>query len=138
MNYVWKANDREAEGIVLLIFVLWRCFNDLWVRSGGVDKKSYSGSAEIASFSKRDFSRFNKHDTFWHVASTGYFNVLFLWAVAVSDFRPLDIYKNLGFPLSEASNCSEMHCNKKVLLKISEISQQNICVRISFLIKLYV
>ena len=31
--------------------------------------------------------------------STGYFYVLFLWAIAVSDFRPLENYKNLGLPL---------------------------------------
>ena len=31
----------------------------------------------------------------WHVLSTGYFCVLFLWAIAVSGFRPLEIYKNL-------------------------------------------
>ena len=26
--------------------------------------------------------------------------LLFLWGIAVSDFHPLDIYKNLGLPLS--------------------------------------
>ena len=25
--------------------------------------------------------------------------MLFLWTITVSDFRPLQIYKNLGFPL---------------------------------------
>ena len=43
----------------------------------GTDR-SYSGLAEIASFSSRDFSRSNKHDTFWHVVSVEYFYVLFL------------------------------------------------------------
>ena len=42
----------------------------------------------------------NKHDTFWHVASTEYFYVLFLWAIAVSDSSFLEIYKDLGCPLS--------------------------------------
>ena len=32
--------------------------------------------------------------------SAGYCYVLFLRAIAVSDFRPLEIHKNLGFPLS--------------------------------------
>ena len=47
----------------------------------------------------RDFCR-NKHDTFLHVVSTGYFYILFLWAIAVSNFRPMEIYENLGLPLS--------------------------------------
>ena len=35
-----------------------------------------------------------------HNLSTGYFYILFLWAIAILDFRPLEIYKNLGLPLS--------------------------------------
>ena len=54
------------------------------------------GSAEIVSFSSRNFSRSSKHDTFWHILATGYFYVL--WTIAISDFRPLEIYKNLSFP----------------------------------------
>ena len=34
VNFVWKTN--EAESIVLLIFVLWRCLNLRWMRGGGV------------------------------------------------------------------------------------------------------
>ena len=52
-------------------------------------RKSYLEPAEIASSYSRDFSRSNKHDTFYHVVSTRYFDVLFLWAIAVSDFRLL-------------------------------------------------
>ena len=37
-NYVWKTNEGEAESI-MLIFVLWRCFNSRWVRVGGVGQK---------------------------------------------------------------------------------------------------
>ena len=40
---------------------------------GGLGRKSYLVPAEIASFSNRDLSRRNKHDSFWHVVSTGYF-----------------------------------------------------------------
>ena len=54
----------------------------------------------FTSFSSRDFSWSNKHDTFWYVASTGYFYVLFIWAIAVSDFRSFEIYKSVGLPLS--------------------------------------
>ena len=62
----------------------------------GWGRKSYLGPAKIASFSSRDFSRSNKHDTFWHaVTTTEYFYVLFLWAIAISDFCPLEIYKKL-------------------------------------------
>ena len=36
VNFVWEADEGEAESIVLLIFVLWRCFNRQWVRGGRV------------------------------------------------------------------------------------------------------
>ena len=62
----------------------------------GWGRKSYLGPAKIASFSSRDFSQSNKHDTFWHaVTTTEYFYVLFSWAIAISDFCPLEIYKKL-------------------------------------------
>ena len=98
VNFVWKTDYGEAESIVLLISALWRCFNHRWMRG----ENSYLGPAGIASFSSWDFSRSNKHDRFWYVVSTWYFYGLFLWARAVSDFRCLEIYKNLGlgFPLS--------------------------------------
>ena len=54
VNFVWKTDDGEAESIVLLTFVLWRCFNRWWMRGGG--RKSYLGPTETAPFSSRDFS----------------------------------------------------------------------------------
>ena len=39
----------------------------------GSGRKSYIGPAEITSFSSRDFSRINKHDTFRLDISTFYF-----------------------------------------------------------------
>ena len=63
-------------------------------------RKSYLGPADIVSFSSRDLSRRNKHDTFWLVLLTGYFFVLFLCAIVASDFLPLEIYKQLVLPLS--------------------------------------
>ena len=77
----------------------------------GCCRKSYIGPAKIASFSSRNFSRNNKHDTFWHVVSTQYFYVLFLWAIAITDFRPLEIYKNLGLPLSAITFTVNSHAN---------------------------
>ena len=35
------------------------------------------------------------HDIFWHVVSTGYFNIYFY----LSDFFPWKFIKNLGLPL---------------------------------------
>ena len=58
VDFVWKADEGEVEGIVLLIFV---------------------------SFSW-NFSQSNKHDTFWHIVLTGFFYLLFLRAIVVSDF----------------------------------------------------
>ena len=39
VNVVWKTDEVEAESIVLLIFVLWRCLNLRWMRGGGVVQK---------------------------------------------------------------------------------------------------
>ena len=64
----------------------------------GRGRKSYFWPTKITSFSSLDSSRSNKHDTFWHVVLTRYFHVLILWAIAVLDFRPLEIYKNYAFP----------------------------------------
>ena len=70
-------------------------FGSIWIVGGWWvvewDRKSYLQPAEIASFSDQDFSRSNKHETFWHVVSIGYFYVFFLWTIAVSDFHLLEI-----------------------------------------------
>ena len=71
--------------------------------------KSYLGPAEIASFPSRHLSGGSKHYTFWDVISTSYFYVLFLWAIAVSDFLPLEIYKNLDHPLSCVTSTVTKH-----------------------------
>ena len=101
MNFVWKANEGEAKGIVLLIFALWQYFTCWWVRASGVlQKVLLRASWNLnTSYSRQDFSQCNKHYTFWHVAWPGYFYILFLWAIAYSDFWPLEIHKNLGLPL---------------------------------------
>ena len=70
--------------IDLLIFVLW------W--SGRVRQNDLFRS-------RWDFSRSNKHDTFWRVVPTGYFYVLFVSTIAASDLHPLEIYKNLKYIL---------------------------------------
>ena len=75
----------------------------------GWDRKPYLGPVEIAIFSSRDFSRINKHDTFWVAVSTGYFYVLFLWAIAVSDCLLLGIFKNLVPPLSSITFTVNSH-----------------------------
>ena len=57
VNVVWKAVEKGREGaesIILLIFVLWHCFNRRWIVRWG--RKSYLGPAEIASFPSRDLS----------------------------------------------------------------------------------
>ena len=66
----------------------------------GWGRKSYLGPAEISSFSSRDLSSLNKHHSFWLVVSTGYFYILFLYAIVDSDFSPLETHKHLLLPLS--------------------------------------
>ena len=67
----------------------------MWDLAWGVmgwGRKGYLRPTEIASFSSRNLSRRNKHDSFWLVLSTGYFYILFLWTIVVSDFLPLEIH----------------------------------------------
>ena len=107
-----ETDEGDVESIVLLIFALWWCFNRRWLRRPGVGhKKLYLGPAEIASNSSKDFSQGNKHDTFWHAGLPGYFYVLFLWAITVSDFRLLEIYKNLDLPLSSITFTVNSHAD---------------------------
>ena len=91
----WWGKSRRN---VLSIFVLWWCFHHWWLRSCGVEQ-NHLGQAEITSFPGCDLSGSTKHDTFWEVISSGYFCILFLWAIGASYFHPLDIYKNLVPPL---------------------------------------
>ena len=94
---------------------------------GGMLQKVYIGPTEIPSFSNRDFSRSNKYDTFWHVVSTEYFYGLFLWTIDVTDFRPWEIYKNLGPPLSTITFTVNSHANNhSVNSLISNIMQYEI------------
>ena len=77
---MWKADEGETESTILLIFVLWRCFNRRWVMGGGMgwDRNPYSGPAEMGSFSRWDFNQTNENDKYWHALSAGYFYILFL------------------------------------------------------------
>ena len=97
VNLVWKIDEGEAESIILLIFVLWRCLNRRW---------SWN-----CIFFQSGFSRSNKHDTFWQAVSTGYFYVLFLWVIAVSDFLSLEINENVGLLLSVITFTINSHAN---------------------------
>ena len=78
VDFKWKTNEGEGKSIVLLFFVIWRRINRRCLRVVGLGRKSCFGSAKIASFSGQDFSRRNKHDTFWHFVSPGYLYVLFV------------------------------------------------------------
>ena len=79
-------------------------------------RKSYLGSTEIASFSCRDFSR--RNNKIRHVVPTSYF--YFWWTIAISDFRPFKIYKNLSVSLSTNTftvySHGDDHCYKYIYL----------------------
>ena len=72
--------------------------------------KSYLGLAETAPFSGRNFSRCNKHPN----SGMSYrldISVLFSWAIAISDFCPLEIYKNWWFPFSTKTFTVNSHAD---------------------------
>ena len=100
----------------------------------GWGRKFYLGPAEIASFSSRDLSRGNKHYTFWHVASTRCFYVLFLWATAASHFLPLEIYKTLGLLLCSITFTVNSHADNH-FYKYIYLFQMLYSIKLVFLLK---
>ena len=123
-----------AESIVLLIFVLWRCFNHRWVRGCGWTV-SFMASWNCV-FSSRDLSRCNKHDSFWLVVSTWYFYILFLWDIVVFDFLPLEIHKHIVLPLSSitftANSQADNHFYKYIYLFQILYSMKSVFYKIHF------
>ena len=80
-NFVWKTDEgRGRRQKALFCYFLFFAVALLVGGCGivGWCRKSYLGPAEILSFSSRDLSRRNKHDSFWLAVSTGYFYILFL------------------------------------------------------------
>ena len=104
-----KAMRRKEGGrrIVLLIFVLYLLVGEgLWVGAESLilgQLKSYLFPAGIYA------------DAISMIHS-GYFYILFLWAIVVSDFPPLEIHKYLDLPLSSitftANSQADNHFNK--------------------------
>ena len=109
----------------------------------GWGRKSYLGPAEITSFSSLNLSSRNKHDSFWLVVSTGYFYVSFLWAIVVSDFLPLEIYKLLVLPLSSItftanSQADNYFYNLLICLFVSSIMQHEISFSLKYTLRYFI
>ena len=108
----WTLCGKPTRGRQKALFYQSLFFGGAWTVGGwgvvGWGRKSYLGPAErfpagiLAEAVSMTTSspEQGKHDTFRHVISTGYFYVLLLWTISVSDFCLLEIYKILGFPLS--------------------------------------
>ena len=103
----------------------------------GLDAKSYLGAVAIASFSNQDFSRSNKHDTFYILACC--INWMFLHFIFMSHccFRlfPLEIYKNVDIPLSTITFTANSHADNH-FYKYIYLCQ--ILYSMKFLIKIHV
>ena len=88
VNFVWKTDEGGAESIVLLIFPLWRCFNHQRVKGGGVGLEILiQGQLKSHPFPGGILTEAIRMTHSGIFVSTGYCYVLFLWAIAVSDFR---------------------------------------------------
>ena len=115
VELVWTLCGKSMMGRRKALFWYFLFFGGALIIGGwgvvGLGGESCLDKVKIASFSNRDFSRINKHDTFWYVVSTGDFYVLILWAITVLDFRPLEIYKNLGLPSSNITFTVNSHAN---------------------------
>ena len=62
-------------------------------------RKPYLRPAETSPFWSQDLIQGNKHDWLWLVVLTGYFYILFLWGIVVSDLPPLQTHEYLVLPL---------------------------------------
>ena len=124
VNFVWKANEGWEESIVLLISVLWCCFNWWWVRGLGWGRESYLVPGEVASISSWDLRQSNKPDTFWRVVSTGNFS-FFLFHI----FFPWKFIKNLDLPLSSITFKVNSHADNNFCIFILNIIQYEIISR---------
>ena len=108
VNFMRKTDEEEVKNIVLLIFVLWWCFNHQWMRGEVGQNVLFRASWNHIFFQPGS----NKHDTFWHVVWTGYFYVL--WAIAVSDFCLLEICKNFCLPLFTITFTVNSHTDNRL------------------------
>ena len=104
---VWKKSRKHCSVNFCSLAVFQSSGHEGWWGAAG----PYLGPAEMASFSSRDFSRSNKYDTLWHVVSTGYFYVLFSWAIADSHFHPLEIYKNTSLSFTTITFTVNSHAD---------------------------
>ena len=120
-NFAWKTDEGEGGSIVLLIFVLWRCFTCRWVKSCGLGEKVLFRASWTLFFSSRDLSCRSIsmiHSGLLHGLDISTFN--FLWAIVVSDFSSLEICKHLVLPLSSitftANSQADNHFCKYIYL----------------------
>ena len=97
VNSVWKTDEGEAENIALLIFVLWSVNEQWWWGTESL----ISGQLSLYLFPAKILAE----GTLWHVVwlhiSTFYFY----------DFCHLEIYKNLGLPLSTITFTENSHAD---------------------------
>ena len=112
----------------------------LIINGWGVERwgrTSYLGPAEIASFFQPES---NKHDTFWHVVWTGYFYVL--WAIAVSDFCLLEIYKNFCLPVSTITFTVNSHTDnclyKYICFNYYKVSNQSFLLKYTLRVFIFI
>ena len=109
----------NAESIVLLIFVLWRCFTCCWVKDCGLGQKVLFRASWNLIFFQMGLNWHNKYDSSWLAVSTGYFYISFLWAIVLSDFPPLEIHKHLVLPLSGITFTAKSQANNHFYKYIS-------------------
>ena len=137
---LWQSEfDYRWDGICICfsILVLWLCVKNQLGRGrkhcfvdfcsltvlessvdvgGGVGQKSYFGTAEIASFSSQDFRWSNRHNTFWHVVSTGYFFASNIIQYEISFFIKIHV-KVLTNVFSNENHCLQEKplCRTKIV-----------------------
>ena len=137
VNFVRKTDEGEVKNIVLLIFVLWWCFNHQWMRGREVGQNVLFRASRNRIFFQPES---NKHDTFWHVVWTGYFYVL--WAIAVSDFCLLEIYKNFCLPVSTITFTVNSHTDnclyKYICFNYYKVSNQSFLLKYTLRVFIFI
>ena len=89
VHFVWKT-DREAEKIVLLMFVRWRCLDRQWMRDDGVGQKFLFRAGVLAeAISMTNSDMLPRLDI-----------CTFFMNHCCFRFSSVRIHKRFGFPLS--------------------------------------
>ena len=138
MENEWEGEGDGQESTVLLIFALWRCFNHWWVRDCAVGQKVLFRPSWNSIFFQQ---RFKLTQWAWFILASCIswtFLCFIFWAIVVSDFLPLEIYKHLVLSLSSITFIANRQADNHFYRYVNLFQILYSKYEISFCIKIHV